>query len=72
MDRSFYQFALAYRGGSKDDAHAVFAEAMFNDLAFPRVEKEFDSLSRYLEEKADPQMRSVIFDELYALYKERF
>lgn len=72
MDRSFYQFTLAFRGGPKDDDHAVFAEAMFNDLAFPKVENEFDPLSRYLEEKADPNMPSVIFDELYALYKERF
>ncbi|MBD7983308.1 YozE family protein [Sporosarcina sp. Sa2YVA2] len=72
MDRSFYQFALAYRGGSKEDVYALFAEAMFNDLAFPKVEKEFDPLSRYIEEKADSAMPSIVFDELFGLYKERF
>lgn len=72
MDRSFYQFALSFRGGGKDDEHAVFAEAMFNDLSFPKDEKDFDSLSRYVEEKADPDMPVVVFDELFKLYQERF
>ena len=72
MDRSFYQFVLSYRGGKKDDAKSAFAEAVFNDHSFPKDEKGFDLLSRYLEEKADPEMPSVIFDELYELYKERF
>ena len=72
MDRSFYQFALSFRGGAKDDLNAVFAEKMFNDLSFPKDEKAFDPLSRYIEEKADAQMSSVIFDDLYTLYEERF
>jgi uncharacterized protein YozE (UPF0346 family) len=72
MDRSFYRFALSFRGGAKDDSAAVFAENMFNDLSFPKDEKAFDPLSRYIEEKADPEMPSVVFDELYKLYEERF
>ena len=72
MNRSFYQFTLSFRGGEKDDLKAVFAEAMFNDLSFPKEEKDFDPLSRYVEEKADPAMRSIIFDELYKLYEERY
>lgn len=71
MNRSFYQFALSFRGGGKDDTHAIFAEAMFNDLSFPKDEEEYDPLSRYVEEKADNQLRSIIFDELYKLYEER-
>ncbi|MFS0576365.1 YozE family protein [Sporosarcina sp. 179-K 3D1 HS] len=72
MDRSFYRFALAYRGGPKEDAKAVFSERMFHDSSFPRDEKAFDPISRYLEEAADPEMPSVVFDELYALYEDRF
>lgn len=72
MDQSFYRFVLSFRGGVKGDLQARFAEAMFNDLSFPKEEKTFDVISRYLEEKADPQMPSVIFDELYSLYEERF
>lgn len=72
MDRSFYQFVLSFRGGNKDDLKAIFAEAMFNDHGFPKDEKDFDPISRYLEDKADPEMPSIIYDELYALYTERF
>jgi len=72
MDRSFYQFVLSFRGGKKDDKKSAFAEAMFKDHSFPKDEKDFDPLSRYLEEKADPDMPSVLFDELYEMYKERF
>ena len=72
MDRSFYHFVLSFRGGGKGDLNSMFAESMFNDLSFPKEEKAFDPLSRYIEEKADSQMTSVIFDELYRLYEERF
>ena len=54
MDRSFYRFALSFRGGAKEDSTAAFAEHMFNDLSFPKDETAFDPLSRYIEEKADP------------------
>jgi uncharacterized protein YozE (UPF0346 family) len=72
MDRSFYRFVLSFRGGVKGDLNALFAESMFHDLSFPKDEVAFDPLSRYIEEKADSQMPSVIFDELYRLYEERF
>ena len=55
---------------AKDDLKSVFAERMFKDLSFPKEEKAFDPLSRYIEEKADAEMPSVIFDELYHLYEE--
>lgn len=71
MNRSFYQFALSFRGGTKEDEKAVFAEGMFKDLSFPKDEKEYDPISRYLEEKADAEIRPVVFDELYKLYEER-
>ena len=72
MDRSFYRFVLSFRGGVKGDLNSMFAENMFNDLGFPKEEKDFDPLSRYIEEKADSRMPSVIFDELYRMYEERF
>lgn len=72
MDRSFYQFVLSYRGGEKNDPHAIFAESMFKDQSFPKYERSFDTLSRYIEEKADPQMPSVLFDELYRHFEDRF
>ena len=58
--------------GRKDDLKSTFAEYMFKDSSFPKEEKAFDPLSRYIEEKADAKMPSVIFDELFLLYEERF
>jgi uncharacterized protein YozE (UPF0346 family) len=72
MDRSFYRFALSLRGGAKEDPAAAFAEHMFNDMSFPKDETAFDPLSRYIEEKADPYMPSIVFDEMFKLYEERF
>ncbi len=72
MDRSFYRFALAYRGGGKNDVKSNFAESMFQDLSFPREERTFDNLSRYIEEKADTGMSVSVFDELYKIYEERY
>ncbi|MEK4715131.1 YozE family protein [Sporosarcina sp. FSL K6-5500] len=72
MDRSFYRFALSFRGGAMDDLKSTFAEYMFKDSSFPKEEKSFDPLSRYIEEKADAKMPSVVFDELFLLYEERF
>lgn len=72
MRRSFYQFVLSFRGGAREDSSTVFAEYMFEDLSFPKDETDFDALSRYIEDKADSNMQSVVFDELYKLYEERF
>lgn len=71
MNRSFYQFTLSFRAGAKGDLKAQFSESMFNDLSFPRDEMAFDPLSRYIEEKADASMQSIVFDELFRLYEER-
>lgn len=71
MNKSFYQYILSFRGGSNKDEKAVFAEAMFKDLSFPKYESDFDTLSRYVEEKADSELQSIVFDDLYNHYEER-
>ncbi|MBO1914808.1 hypothetical protein J4G37_59525, partial [Microvirga sp. 3-52] len=57
--------------GGKNDEKAIFAEGMFNDLSFPKEETKYDPLSRYIEEKAEEEMRPVVFDELYSIYFDR-
>ena len=44
---SFYQFAMTVRG-RKDDKGRL-AEQIFEDLAFPRHENDFNTLSDYIE-----------------------
>lgn len=71
MRKSFYRFALSFRGGGKNDGKSLFAEAMFNDLSFPKEEIEYDALSRYVEEQATEHLCTAVFDDLYAIYEER-
>lgn len=71
MRHSFYQFALTYRGGGKNDVFARFAEAMFLDHTFPKQSEDFDELSRYIEEAADADMTAITFDDFWVLYEER-
>lgn len=68
MERSFYQFALKYRGKLDADDYSHFAEAMFLDHSFPKTATDFDHLSKYIEEKAHPVMKASTFDEMWEEY----
>ncbi|SIT80614.1 YozE family protein [Edaphobacillus lindanitolerans] len=70
MRRSFYQYLMSHRGGPKDDPRSAFAETAFLDHEFPKNETAFDALSRYIEERADPEMPSSVFDSLWDDYTE--
>lgn len=69
MDRSFYQFALKYRGKLAEDDFSRFADAMFLDHGFPRDENDFELLSRYIEEKAHTALKASAFDAMWEEYK---
>jgi len=49
MERSFYQFALKYRGKLVQDEYSLFAEAMFLDHSFPKTSTDFQEISQYVE-----------------------
>lgn len=70
MKRSFYHFALQYRGKVNPDDYSRFADAMFLDHAFPKATEDFEKLSRYIEEKAHPIMRASIFDAIWEEYEK--
>lgn len=70
MKQSFYLYVLKYRGGQKKDKNTLFAESVFNQHDFPKAESSFDSLSKYIEELAHPDMSASVFDELWELYIE--
>ncbi|HWI47163.1 MAG TPA: YozE family protein [Rummeliibacillus sp.] len=71
MIPSFYHFIVTFRGG-KNDSKANFGEAAFHDHGFPKQDEDFQTISRYIEEKADPEMSAVVFDELWQLYEEKY
>ena len=68
--KSFYHFVLTYRGAQGDKGH--FAEAVFNDLMFPKTTTDFDELSTYIEMQADPYLSTYIFDELWEIYATKY
>ena len=69
MNHSFYTYALTFRGGPVSDKLAMFAEAMFYDLSFPKQSTDFEEISRYIEELAHSDMSATIFDELWLLFE---
>ncbi|MEX5964612.1 YozE family protein [Staphylococcus ureilyticus] len=67
-DHSFYQFALTARG--RKDEKGELAEEIFDDLSFPRQEKDFHALSDYIEMQASYTVSMSVFDSLYDEYTE--
>ncbi|MCG2316523.1 YozE family protein [Staphylococcus epidermidis] len=65
---SFYQFIMTVRG-RKDDK-GVFAEQIFEDLAFPKHEDDFNTLSEYIETHSEFTLPMCVFDDLYDDYTE--
>ena len=55
--------------GRKDDQGRL-AEQIFEDLAFPRHENDFNTLSDYIETHGDFTLSMSVFDDLYEEYTE--
>ena len=68
--KTFYHFVLTYRGASNDKG--AFAEAVFDDLSFPKASKSFDELSAYVEMQADSDMSTSVFDAIWDDYREKY
>lgn len=71
MSDSFYQFLMTERNSEGVDPIAQFANNAFFDQAFPKQSKDFDTISKYLEENAPYLPSMTIFDEAWQLYQAR-
>lgn len=69
MRKSFYLFVLTFRGGDLSDQKSRFAEAAFHDHSFPKTSTSFEELSSYIETKADHDLSTSAFDELWEIYR---
>ncbi|TDL95578.1 YozE family protein [Macrococcus brunensis] len=67
-DHSFYQYILTLRGSK--NAEGVFAEAVFDDLMFPKQAQSYHDLSDYIENYGTTDMKLSVFDDLYESYEE--
>lgn len=72
MEKSFYHFVLTYRGGDWSDQKSRFAESAFHDHGFPKTSTSFDELSSYFETKADDDLSTSAFDELWEIYRLKY
>lgn len=72
MKKSFYHYALTFRGGEWSDQKVRFAESMFIDHAFPKSSENFEELSNYIELQSDEYLTTAAFDELWDLYALKF
>ena len=68
--KTFYEFVITYRGAANEKGD--FAEAVFEDLLFPRGTKSFHELSQYVEMQVDPQMKTSVFDEIWDEYSTKY
>lgn len=69
MKQSFYLFVLTFRGGDLSDPKTRFAEAAFIDHSFPKTSTTFEELTSYIETKADQDLSTSAFDELWEIYQ---
>ncbi|AMB98697.1 D-alanyl-D-alanine carboxypeptidase [Aerococcus urinaehominis] len=67
---NFYQYVQRYRGHSdlQDQKWTEFAESVFLDTDFPRTGRDFDSISRYIEENDRYSDYVATFDEIWQEY----
>ncbi|MET3682286.1 uncharacterized protein YozE (UPF0346 family) [Alkalibacillus flavidus] len=69
--RSFYHFAMPYRGiQQKDDERRQLAEAMFHDHDFPKQSVDYDEISQHFEMNSPFPGAVQVFDRLWQEYEE--
>jgi uncharacterized protein YozE (UPF0346 family) len=69
-DRSFYQWLMTQRKPEFANEIQQFANNVFLDQSFPKHTRDFDEISRYLEENITYLPTMSIFDNAYQLFKE--
>lgn len=68
--RSFYEFALTFRGKLKEDEASRLAEWIFLDHDFPKHSMSYDEISDYLEWNNPFHGALNVFDQLWEQYTE--
>lgn len=68
MYKSFYHFLMKYRTNAPKDAISTFANAAYDDLAFPKNSEDYDEISSYLELNGHYLESMAVFDEAWEIY----
>lgn len=64
----FYQYIMTQRG--RNDEAGQLAEAVFEDLMFPKYAANYHELSDYIENYGTSAMSLAVFDEQFEAYQE--
>ncbi|ALX47912.1 YozE family protein [Lentibacillus amyloliquefaciens] len=67
--RSFYHFALTYRGKKEPDDKSRLADWIFHDHDFPKHSASYNEISNYLEWNSPFVNALVVFDEIWEAYQ---
>lgn len=70
-NESFYHFLMTQRQPNKPTDVQQFANNAFFDSAFPKQSRDFEEISRYLEENADYLPSMTIFDAAWQQYMNK-
>ncbi|KEK24042.1 YozE family protein [Bacillus gaemokensis] len=67
MKKSFYHYMMKHRASLIKNEVSDLAEAMYDDLSFPKQSEDYDEISSYLELSGLLESMSI-FDEAWELY----
>lgn len=67
LKKSFYHYMMKHRAALMKNEISQFAEAMYDDLSFPKQSDQYEEISSYLELSGMLESMSI-FDEAWDLY----
>ncbi|MCR8968829.1 sterile alpha motif-like domain-containing protein [Facklamia sp. 7083-14-GEN3] len=69
MGPSFYEFIMRYVDESANDPMSRLANAVSNDIAFPKHSHDFQKISDYLEKNSQYSRLLTVFDDAWHQYQ---
>ncbi|MFV5783250.1 YozE family protein [Pediococcus acidilactici] len=70
MRKTFYQFLMTQRNPEPNDEVEEFANQAFFDHSFPKQDRDFEEISKYLELNGSYLQNMTIFDQAWQRYLE--
>ncbi|KAF0426852.1 YozE family protein [Pediococcus acidilactici] len=70
MRKTFYQFLITQRNPEPNDEVEEFANQAFFDQSFPKQDRDFEEISKYLELNGSYLQSMTIFDQAWQRYLE--
>lgn len=69
MPQSFFEFIKRFEDHDANDPMSRLANAISEDIAFPKQSESFDEISNYLEKSSQYSKMLTIFDDAWRHYE---